>query len=36
MFGMKIAKGDYLIFLDSDDIFEQKMLEELFINNYYK
>ncbi len=29
--GMKKAKGDYLIFLDSDDIFEQKMLEELFI-----
>ena len=30
--GMKKAKGDYLMFLDSDDIFEQKMLEELFIN----
>ena len=29
--GMKNAKGDYLMFLDSDDIFEQKMLEELFI-----
>ena len=29
--GMKKAKGDYLMFLDSDDIFEQKMLEELFM-----
>ena len=29
--GMLKAKGDYLMFLDSDDIFEKKMLEELFI-----
>ena len=28
---MKNAKGNYLIFFDSDDIFEQKMLEELLI-----
>ena len=28
--GMKASKGDYLIFLDSDDIFEDTMLEELY------
>ena len=28
--GMKISKGEYLIFLDSDDIFNETMLEELY------
>ena len=28
--GMKASIGDYLIFLDSDDIFEDTMLEELY------
>ena len=28
--GMKMAKGEYLIFLDSDDIFNETMLEELY------
>ena len=28
--GMNISKGEYLIFLDSDDIFEDTMVEELF------
>ena len=28
--GMKKAKGEYLIFLDSDDIFEKTMLENLY------
>lgn len=27
---MQIAKGDYLIFLDSDDFFEQNLLEEMY------
>ena len=29
--GMKKSKGEYLIFLDSDDIFKKTMLEELYI-----
>ena len=29
--GMKKSKGEYLMFLDSDDIFKKTMLEELFI-----
>jgi glycosyltransferase involved in cell wall biosynthesis len=29
--GMNVSKGDYLMFLDSDDIFEKTMLEELYI-----
>ena len=29
--GMKKSKGEYLIFLDSDDIFKENMLEELYI-----
>ena len=28
--GMKKSKGEYLIFLDSDDIFKENMLEELY------
>jgi glycosyltransferase involved in cell wall biosynthesis len=27
---MKKSKGEYLIFLDSDDIFKENMLEELY------
>ena len=30
-FGMEKSKGEYLMFLDSDDIFESIMLEELYI-----
>ena len=29
--GMKKSKGEYLMFLDSDDIFKKTMLEELYI-----
>ena len=29
--GMKVSKGEYLIFLDSDDIFYETMLEELYV-----
>ena len=32
--GMNISKGEYLIFLDSDDIFEDTMVEELFARIY--
>jgi glycosyltransferase involved in cell wall biosynthesis len=32
--GMNISKGDYIIFLDSDDIFEDTMIEELFARIY--
>jgi glycosyltransferase involved in cell wall biosynthesis len=28
--GMKASKGEYIIFLDSDDIFNETMLEELY------
>ena len=30
--GLKIAKGEFLCFLDSDDFFEQEMLEEMYVN----
>ena len=30
-FGMNRSKGEYLMFLDSDDIFKKTMLEELYI-----
>ena len=32
--GMNISKGEYLIFLDSDDIFEKTMIEELYARIY--
>lgn len=30
--GLKIAKGQYLLFLDSDDIFEPEMIESLYLD----
>lgn len=31
-YGMRHANGEYLIFLDSDDFFDLKMIEKLFLN----
>ncbi|MCH4823810.1 glycosyltransferase family 2 protein [Gramella lutea] len=35
-FGAKIAKGDYLVFLDSDDFLYQDLVKEIFTSNINK
>lgn len=35
-YGAQLATGDYLIFLDSDDIFFSDLLKNIFIVEYYK
>lgn len=32
--GMEVARGEYIIFLDSDDIFETTMLEEMYYSAF--
>ena len=34
-YGMRLSKGDYLIFLDSDDRLYPKLISDLLANNYY-